>query len=304
MYASLGPASHGGTGVSHNARDVAGYLEGTDPTDPASGGVSRPSHHRYLENDPGGFVRAVLLALGCVLFNVVVVAATTIAVAWPVGRLLASQYVDPSLHTLNDQSVNWDEVFRVPARLWLPAAVVLGAAVLVLLVSALLRRGSAKITRLAIGIAAGGVLLAALVLLPWALAGVQWLVDQAADGKLATVAVAGITLGGIAGSVWRIAAKPLAKAAPRLGGVLLAVALLAFGGLVSMDAATQQGWFRSVWLWAGVAIGLAIAFVVVDIQWFSMRRMYRTKLRGSFALRRSGQQLEPVEDHFAALGGP
>ena len=244
----------------------------------------RPSRHRFLENDPGGFVRAALLTLGCVLFNVVVVAATTIAVAWPVGRLLASNYVDPSLQTLNDESVKWDEVFRVPARLWLPAALVLALAVVVLLGSALVWRGSAKVTRFGIGLAAAGVVLSALVLVPWALAGAQWLADQAQRGTLTTVSIAGITLATIAGSVFRVAAKPLAKLAPRLGGVLLAIVLSAFADLVAMQAATEQGLFHSVWLWAGVAIGLALTFLFVDIQWFSMQRMYRTKLRGSFSL--------------------
>ena len=293
-YASL--AQNGGDTP---ARDVARYLEGTDPTSTASGGVARLSNHRFLQNDPGGFVRAVFLALGCVLFNVVVIAATTIAVAWPVGRLLASEFVDPSLSTLNDEAVQWSEVFEVPARLWLPAALVLALAVVVLLSSAFFRKSSAKITRLGLGIAAAGVLLAGLVFVPWALAGAQWLANQAQRGQLATVAVAGITIGTIAGTVFRIAAKPLAKIAPRLGGVLLVLVLLLFGDLVAMDAATQAGTFSSIWLWAGITVALALVFAFVDIQWFAMHRMYRTKLRGSFALARSGDELGPVDGEYA-----
>ena len=125
----------------------------------------------------------------------------------------------------------------------------------------------------------------------------HWLLDQAQRGTLASVAIAGVTIGGIVGAVGRIAAKPLAKVAPRLGGVLLGIVLLVFAGWVATDAATQQGWFRSVWLWFGFSVGLALAFVLVDIQWFSMRLMYRSKLRRSFSLRRASaptRALEPV----------
>ena len=303
-YASLGPASDGGTDVDTNARDVAGYLEGTDPTDPASGGVFRPSHHRYLENDPGGFVRAVLLALGCVLFNVVVVAATTIAVAWPVGRLLASQYVDPSLHTLNDQSVNWDEVFRVPARLWLPAAVVLGA------------RGPGAARRARCSGAGRRRSRASRSASPraaccWR----RWCCcrgrSPACSGsstrrRTASWRPSRLRASRSAASRARCGASPRNRWPRRRRGS-------------AVCCSRSRCWPSAVWSrWtpppsrdgsgrsgSGPASrsGSRIAFVVVDIQWFSMRRMYRTKLRGSFALRRSGTAARTGRGSLRAVGG-
>ena len=118
-YASLG-ASAGPTNADNRAR----YLEGAaldDPFAPLDSAQSpRVSHHRYLENDPGGFALALLRALVSVLFNVAVVLSVTIIVAWPIGRLLGSRYVDPRLHDLRTEVPDLHTVFEVPARLWLP----------------------------------------------------------------------------------------------------------------------------------------------------------------------------------------
>ena len=304
-YTSLAASADGSTPAT-NAADLADYLAGAAPDDPFDPQPARVSHHRYLENDPGGLVLALMRAVISVLFNVLVVASVTIAIAWPLGRWLASQYVDPDLYALRAQSVHWDTVFEVPARLWVPSATLLVLALLVLAASAAVQQGSAKVARVGFGLAAGGAVLSLLVIVPWALAGAQWLIDQAEHGTLATVSVAGVTIAGVIGSLLRVASKPLAKAAPRLGGVLLGVLVLAFAGIVATDAATETGLFRSTWLWAGFAAGLALGFLVIDIQWFSMRLMYRSKLRRSFALRRvaaaapePGTVLEPAGHDLA-----
>ena len=100
--------------------------------------------------------------------------------------------------------------------------------------------------------------------------------------------VAGLSLAGLAGWLWAIAKGKvegrLRKAAPYLGGVVLALLLVTFGGKVANDTASATGWANvSGWVWLGLVLALIAAYVGPGVQWASFRPVYTRGLRGSFA---------------------
>lgn len=246
-----------------------------------------PGRHRFLLNDPGGAGRAALWMLGCIAFNVVVICVAVFVLAWPIGWVLSTwPFEGDVLRTVENKDVT--DVLAVSAREWLPGAVPLGVAAGLFLLSALLPRGHVAVGRFAARLTAVGLaLLAVLVVLPIALQ-LPWLV---LDGRAGTTgatlpAVGAVSAATLAGVVWRMAKKPLAKAAPRLGGVVLGVLLALFGGWIVTNVITDRGpsVLRSVEVWAVAAALLTLAYALLPIGWTSPRYMYRTRLRGSFSL--------------------
>nr|MBA3289244.1 hypothetical protein [Acidimicrobiia bacterium] len=91
--------------------------------------------------------------------------------------------------------------------------------------------------------------------------------------------------------VWRLArpvVSRLTAMAPKLGGLLLVLAVVIWGGKVATDAALGTGLFRSPWTWAAVTLAFASVYLFVGITFPTLHRIYRKRLRRTFGLARRG----------------
>jgi hypothetical protein len=263
------------------AADIVDWLEA-----PPRG--SPHGRHRFLRNGPGGLGRPVLAAICYVLFNVVVLAALVYALAWPLGRVIGSDAVQPVLRQLGDLPEQLD----VPAELWLPGLLVAAVGLLVLGISALPSWRVAAWWRLAAVLGVIGLILELfLVVTPVAMVAVgNWMRGGADAARASWVGIAAVA--GVAGTIWRLVSKPIAGAVqsrlPELGGVLLVIAGVVWGGKVATDAAIDSGVFRSPQVWAAVTAGFVLVYAFVGISQFSIHRIYRKRLRRTFGLGRDG----------------
>jgi hypothetical protein len=102
--------------------------------------------------------------------------------------------------------------------------------------------------------------------------------------------------------VWRLVSKPvlsrLSNRLPELGGLLLLLVALLWGGKVATDAATGAGLFRSPLAWIGVAAGFVAVYRLVGISGPTIHRIYRKRLRRTFGLgrRADGSLWSPPDD--------
>jgi hypothetical protein len=264
------------------AADVIDWLEAPPRGSPLG-------RHRFLRNGPGGLGRPVLAAMCYVLFNVVVLGALVYALAWPLGRVIGSEAVQPVLR----QPGGLPDRIDVPAELWLPGLLVAGVGALVLGISALPSwrvaawwRGAAVLGVVAV------VLEVFLVVIPVAMVAVgNWMTGGTDAARASWVGIAAVA--GVAGTVWRLVSKPIVGAVqsrlPELGGALLALAAVVWGGKVATDAATDSGVFRSPEVWVGVTVGFVLVYAFVGISQFSIHRIYRKRLRRTFGLARDAE---------------
>jgi hypothetical protein len=282
-------------------------VRAADPTRPAAADIiewlqepprgSPHGRHRFLRNGPGGLGQPVFFAVLYVGFNLVVLGALVYALAWPLGWVIGSNAVQPVLRQLGDLPERLD----VPAELWLPGLLVAGVGALVLGASALPSWRVATWWRLAALLGALGlVLLIFLVAVPVAMVAVgnfMWGGAEAARASWIGLAA----LAGVGGTIWRLVSKPvvgqLRSRLPELGGVLLAVAAVVWGGKVATDAAIGTGVFSSPVSWAVVAIAFLVVYALVGITQLSIHRLYRKRLRRTFGLARdeSGAISSPSE---------
>ena len=262
------------------ADEIVAWL--TEPIPGSSGG-----RHRFLRNGPGGLGRPVLASLLYVLFNVVVLAAFVALIAWPLGWLLGSPAVQPSLRGRG----GLPERIDIVAELWLPGLLLMIAAAAVLLISALPSWKVASLWKMAgLLVVLAAVLEFVLVLLPLAMvAAGQWL--GGGTSSLRATAVGGSAFVAAIAAVWRIARKPvlsqLSTRLPELGGFLLAFVALIWAGKVATDAATAAGAFHRVELWLVVLAAFALVYLLVDTGELSIHRVYRKRLRRTFGLARN-----------------
>ena len=263
----------------HVAADVIDWLNEPIP-------YSKSPRHRFLRNGPGGLGRSVITALLYIAFNVAVLGALVAAVAWPIGRLIGSEAIQPKFHVFGALPPNLDRAARavaprrhaVRARRHPPPRVcpaVLGDVVVVAACDGLA----------AIGAAVG--LLT--VVFPWAMAFVgNWVRRGDHDFRAATTGLA--ALFGALGVVWRLARKPVlsrfAHKLPYLGGVLLGVAAFVWAGKVATDAATGVGLLSTPTRWVIVVAAFVFVYLFVGITHPTIHRIYRKRLRRSFGVRR------------------
>ncbi len=124
-----------------------------------------------------------------------------------------------------------------------------GVGALVLAVSAMPSWTVATWWRLAaLLVALGLVLEIVLVVIPVAMVAVgNWMQGGADAARASWIGIAAVA--GVAGTIWRLVRKPvvgqLQSRLPELGGVLLVLAAVVWGGKVATDAATGSGVFRS-----------------------------------------------------------
>lgn len=248
--------------------------------------------HRYLSSAAGGISRTVLWVFGLVAVNLLILATAVVAVAWPVGSILPKWFW---MDRRKDVTVSTDlaDLIAIPPRLWAPSLIMLGAAIFVFVVSALLPQRPARraVAAARATFGASVALLAVLVLAP-----IVVLVPLRAAAGLSRVelfSIAGVTVGAVLGALWSIVKAPLRRAAPRLGGVLLAAALVLFASTVARDAYNDTGRFASAGLWGAVTLALAATYTCVGTGWMSLRLMYRSRLRESFSVRTENGMVVP-----------
>jgi hypothetical protein len=274
------------------AAEIIEWLEAPPPGSPHG-------RHRFLRNGPGGLGRPVFAALLYVGFNLVVLGALVYALAWPLGRVIGSQAVQPVLRELGDLP----DQLGVPAELWLPGLLVAGVGAIVLGASALPSWRVATWWRWAAVLGALGLVLEiVLVGVPVAMVAVgNWMRGGADAARASWVGIAAVA--GVAGTIWRLVSKPIVGQVqtrlPELGGVLLVLAAVVWGGKVATDAAIGSGAFSSPKAWAVVAAGFVAVYAFVGISQFSIHRIYRKRLRRTFGLARdaSGRLYSPDEGH-------
>jgi hypothetical protein len=239
--------------------------------------------HRFLANGPGGLPRAVLWAAISVCSNLLQLVAIMVMVGWPLGRLLASDFMFPELveRSKLDEA---DLVFELPleSRHWAPVVLLLFAAAVVTLASALVDRSWWRTTSRVVAVplvGVGGLAGFVLVVGPWVLVQMYTLGDGVPLFRLGGVSLIAV-LGAIAGVV----RNPLRKAAPRLGGVALVIGLLAVLGKVVHDSAIDGDSFGSVW-WLVAATCVVLAYaLLLDTQLWSIRELYRARLTNAFVV--------------------
>jgi hypothetical protein len=274
------------------AAEIIHWLEEPPPGSPHG-------RHRYLRNGPGGLGRPVFAALLYIGFNLVVLGALVYALAWPLGRIIGSNAVQPVLRQLGELPERLD----VPAELWLPGLLIAGAGAVVLAVSALPSWRVATWWRLAAVLGAVGLVLEIfLVVIPVAMVAIgNWMGGGADAARASWVGIAAVA--GVAGTIWRLVSKPIVghfqSRLPELGGVLLALAAVVWGGKVATDAALDSGVFRSPTAWAIVTAAFIAVYAFLGISQVSIHRIYRKRLRRTFGLARdgSGALYAPDEKH-------
>ncbi len=263
------------------ADDVIRWL-----TAPIPGSTS--GRHRFLRNGPGGLGRSVIAAASYIALNLVVLGSLVAVLSWPIGRVIGSRAVQPVFRTFHRVPRQLD----VPPELWWPGLALGGVAAVVLLISALPSWSTSWLWRVAAGLAiAAAALTAVLVGIPAATVAVgNFLHPAERTGR--PVAVGLLSLTGALGVVWRLARKPLtgqlARRLPQLGGVLLALAALMWGGKVATDAATAAGLFGSAERWAAAGVLFVVIYGLVGATQPSIHRIYRRRLLRTFGLRRAG----------------
>lgn len=254
--------------------------------------------HRFLFNGPGGLPRAILQVVVAISCNIVQIGAVVVALGWPLGRFLGEDVYPNVGDVLSDRDQ------RAPDFRWLPGLYVMmaGCAGLVLAVAvpALFRDGygHSRLARLTYKArryfqqAGAGVLgVGALVFVviaagPWLLVAVYSI-----GGGPSVLPVGIATIGAIAGIIWRVIGNPARQRAPRLGGVLLALALVILLGKVVHDSASASGMFSDSSWWFGAMMIVATTALLFDTQAVSIRELYRARLTNSFVF---DQQLRPI----------
>jgi hypothetical protein len=263
------------------AVDIINWLEEPPPGSPHG-------RHRFLRNGPGGLGRPVFAAVLYIGFNLLALGALVYALAWPLGRVIGSNAVQPVLRELGDLPDRLD----VPAELWLPGLLVAGVGALVLAASATPSWRVATWWRVAAALGAIGLVLELfLVVIPVAMVAIgNWMQGGAEAARASWVGFAAVA--GVAGTIWRLVSKPivgqLQTRLPKLGGVLLVVAAVVWGGKVATDAALDSGIFASPVAWAIATLAFVAAYAFVGTSQVSIHRIYRKRLRRTFGLARDG----------------
>ncbi len=245
--------------------------------------------HRFLRNGPGGLRRGLLWAVAAIASTVAQLVVVTVVIGWPLGRFLASDVMYP---TLGEALLDGTGTLPIERRHWVPVVILLGVGAVAWLLSALVdeedtvsptRRRIAKLALVVSGGAIGVGLVAgfALIVGPWLLVQVYAIGSGANESPLFTVG--GISLLTVLTVVYRVIRNPLMSRWSKLGGVALALLVLALLGKVVRDAATGQGLFGEVWVFVVTAIVLFVVTFLPDTQTWSIRELYRARLTKSFA---------------------
>lgn len=238
-------------------------------------------HRAYLANGRGGLVRAVMLALGSVLLNLVVIFLGVVVIAVPVGVLARNELG------------NSGEAF-VAAVGW-PVVVTAVLAVVALLLSAAVDHEPPRRA-----LTASGVFLAAAVALGVIRVGLPWLAvnsDSLMSGAWWRNVLPAAVLW-IGSLLFAILRPRLSKVAIRLGGLISAAAIVfasIFVTRITIDDTRHWALDRSFlddarWL-LPICVVLLVLVDYSGVQWWSLHPLYRDRLAGTFLMKPKGDGL-------------
>ena len=234
------------------------------------------ARRKYLASGRGGLLVTAVWTVLQLLWHLGLLMTLIGLLAWPIGRMIRS----PIITSAND-SIAY-------SRLATPGALVLGVVVLILVARSFTEQGRLRTISNYAVVALGSLgfgLLTLLVVLPWL---VDWLIPELSrllpggDGAQSTIAT--VLTGGVVATVWRAIQAPLKTYAAYLGGALLAIGLILFGGLVSLHASMDGRLFSASWTTWFLAVALFIAVMsVVNPDLWSLHPIYRRRLASTFA---------------------
>ncbi|MDO9176091.1 MAG: patatin-like phospholipase family protein, partial [Actinomycetota bacterium] len=238
-------------------------------------------HRAYLANGRGGLVRAVMLALGSVLLNLVVIFLGVVVIAVPVGVLARNELGDSG------------EAF-VAAVGW-PVVVTAVLAVVALLLSAAVDHEPPRRA-----LTASGVFLAAALALGVIRVGLPWLAvnsDSLMSGAWWRNVLPAAVLW-IGSLLFAILRPRLSKVAIRLGGLISAAAIVfasIFVTRITIDDTRHWALDRSFlddarWL-LPICVVLLVLVDYSGVQWWSLHPLYRDRLAGTFLMKPKGDGL-------------
>jgi hypothetical protein len=246
---------------------------------------TRSRKHRFLINGPGGLGWAVICTVGCVAVNLFVLGAFVAALSWPIGRLVGSKAIQERFHALH----GLPREVTILSEHWAPGLVFIIAGLAVLVFSALPVAKTSWMWRVAAILVGVGVALEIVtVFIPMAMAFVgSWMRND--GGQRPTVVGASAILGAL-GVIYRFGRKPVVDRVrarlPQLGGLLLLLAAVVWGGKISTDAAVGAGLFHRDRTWLAIVAAFVLAYLFVGTTQLSIHRLYRRRLSNSFGLRR------------------
>ena len=212
-------------------------------------GTRVTEQHRFLVNGPGGLGWAVICTVGCVAVNLFVLGALVAALSWPVGWLVGTKAIQPRFHALH----GLPREVTILSEHWAPGLVFIVFGLAVLVFSALPITRTSWMWRVAAVLVGVGVALEILtVFIPMAMAFVgSWMLGGT-TGRRPTVVGFGAILGAM-GVMYRFGRKPIVDRVrarlPQLGGLLLLLAAVVWGGKVATDAAVGAGQFHAKNTW-------------------------------------------------------
>lgn len=237
------------------------------------------ARRRYLSNGRGALPATTVRVIAQLVWHFGLLLILVGLVMWLAGRLVGSPII-----TSPTGSVEY-------RRLSTPAVLMCALAAFVLFVRSFTIPGRAR-TAANYAIAAFSAIAVGLFVILVALPGfvrllVPDLLTALPGGSGGTSAVATFLTGGVVAAIWRIVQAPIKTYAAYLGGFLLLVALLVFGGVVALHAATNTGMFSAGWAqWLAVAAVYGVVMTIVNPDLWSLHPIYRARLASTFANRR------------------
>ncbi|MGH1491743.1 MAG: hypothetical protein ACRBK7_20525 [Acidimicrobiales bacterium] len=234
------------------------------------------ARRRYLSQGRGGLQATAVWTIVLLAWHFSLLLLLIGLVAWPIGRMIRSPVV-----TSADGSVGFGQLAG-------PGLLVLLIACAVLATRSFTKPGPwrqrANYATVGLLVLAGG-LLTALVLLPWLVTAlIPALGELVPGGSGSRSTAATMLMVGIVATVWRVVQAPLKTSAAYLGGTLLVIGLVLFGGLVSLHAASDNRLLTSSWrTWLVIAAAYLLLMVVANPDLWSMHPVYRRRLAATFA---------------------
>ncbi len=236
------------------------------------------ARRKYLASGRGGLLVTAVWTVLQLLWHLGLLMTVIGLLAWPIGRMIRSPII-----TSADDTIAYN-------RLATPGLLVLAVVALILVLRSFTEQGRLRTISnyAAVALTALGFgLLTLLVLLPWL---VDWFIPELSGllpgGDRAQSTIATVLTGGVVATVWRVIQAPLKTYAAYLGGVLLVVGLILFGGLVSLHASMDNRLFSGSWTTWIIAVGVFTAIMsVVNPDLWSLHPVYRRRLASTFANR-------------------
>ncbi len=249
---------------------------------------------KYFSSGRGGLLVTAVWTVAQLLWHLGLVLTTIGLVAWPIGRLVRSRII-----TSAEGAVDYE-------RLATPGLLIFSVLVGVLFVRSFTEPGHlrtvsnyAVLTLTAIGSG----LLTLLVVIPWLV--LVLMPDLGAilpGGSGATSTVATVLTGGVVATMWRMLQAPLKTYAAYLGGALLLVGLILFGGLISLHASQDDRFFSGSWQSWFIFVGVFVAMMsVLNPDLWSLHPIYRRKLASTFANKNSEHGWTALSDKHEHL---